>query len=161
MKKKLLTILLILAAVLCLTLGLVACGGFGGDGGSGENVEKGEDGHVHMADYFEVNDEEHWKICTICGEKFSVGKHSYRSDNACKYCGYNLVYTKGLSYELNEETDTYKVTGIGDAKDESEIIIPAYYEGKAVTSIGDSVFNRIRDTTAKSKILSKQPLSRA
>lgn len=146
MKHKFLTSALSVAAALCLVLGLAACGENGGNGGNGGNIEKGEDGHVHSAEYFEVNDEEHWKICTICGEKFSVGKHSYRSDNACKYCGYNLTYTEGLTYAIDNDTDTYKVTGIGDAKDESKIIIPAYYNGKAVTSIGYSAFNRIRDT---------------
>ena len=47
-------------------------------------------------------------------------------------------YSEGLAYELINE-ETYKVVGIGSCKDEN-IVIPATYEGIAVTEIGDSAF---------------------
>ncbi len=150
MKHKFLTILLALVTVLCLCFGLATCGGLGGNGGiggtgnNGENENEGsgngEDGHVHSANYFEVNDNEHWKSCTVCGKKFSAGNHAFNADNVCEDCGYTPIYTQGLNYTLDEETSTYSATGVGEAKGKTEIIIPAYYNGKAVTSIGERVF---------------------
>ena len=133
--KKFWLIFLTLAAVLCLCLGLAACGG------SDENVEKGADGHVHTADRFESNNRVHWKICTVCGDKFSIKGHRFKKDNTCEVCGYELLYTEGLKYIINVETDSYTVTEIGEATDESEVVIPAYYKEKAVTKIGRWAFS--------------------
>lgn len=47
--------------------------------------------------------------------------------------------TEGLEFSLDKRTDTYKVKGIGTAT-KKYIVIPAVYEGKAVTSIGDNAF---------------------
>ena len=44
-----------------------------------------------------------------------------------------------LEYTLLDD-DTYEVSGIGSAENESEIVISATYNGKAVTSIGDYAF---------------------
>ncbi len=142
MKHKLLTALIALAAVLCLCFGLAGCGRIGG------NEERGEDGHVHVAQTFNVDENGHWKVCTVCGEQFSVGKHNYNSDNTCKTCGYSTVYTEGLEYRLDEDTDTYTVTGLGEATEVTDLIIPAYHEGKAVTSIGSYVFHNCTGLTS-------------
>ena len=134
MKYKLIPLLLTLSVALCLSLSLAAC-----DETPAE--EKGADGHTHIAETFNVNEEQHWKTCTVCGEKFSAENHSYLADNACETCGYSSVYTKGLTYLLDKVTGTYTVQSIGDARDVSELIIPAYYEGKAVASIGSEGFD--------------------
>ena len=46
--------------------------------------------------------------------------------------------SEGLEFELLDD-DTYAVTGIGTCTD-TEIVIPAMYDSKAVTQIGDSAF---------------------
>ena len=46
--------------------------------------------------------------------------------------------TEGLIYELLSD-ETYEVVGV-QSKDLTEVVIPATYKGKAVTSIGDSAF---------------------
>ncbi len=135
--KKLWLTLLAVVSCLCLCFGLAACGG---DENGGNGSETGEGAHTHVAEHFQVDDNGHWKICTECGEKFSVGDHKYNSDNACEACGYSTVYTKGLEYAFYKETDTYTVTGLGEAEGTTDLIIPAYYEGKAVTSIGEWAF---------------------
>lgn len=158
MKHKLLTMLLAIVAAFCLCLGLAACGGNGpdtggsqtgqggngpGDSSGGTEMENpgggGTGGGTHAAEYFQVDETNHWKICTDCGEKFSEGKHNFNSDNTCETCGYSTIYSKGLQYSHNIITDTYTVSGIGTATD-TELIIPAYYEGKAVASIRDDAF---------------------
>ncbi len=50
-----------------------------------------------------------------------------------------LGYTEGLEYELNKETNTYTVTGIGTAK-VSHLIIPETYNGLVVDKIGEDAF---------------------
>ncbi len=135
MKHKFLTPIFALSAALCLCLGLAAC-----SGGTPEG-ETGADGHFHTAETFRVDDSGHWKVCTICGEKFSAGTHTFDAENACETCGYSDVYTKGLSYQLDEASDTYTLSGIGDDRDRTEVVIPNYYEGKAVTSIGAEAFD--------------------
>ena len=49
------------------------------------------------------------------------------------------VYTQGLEYSLNEDGESYSVTGIGTATD-TDIIIPSAYNGKPVTKIANSAF---------------------
>ncbi len=50
----------------------------------------------------------------------------------------NDLYSQGLEYTLLDD-DTYAVSGIGTCTDEN-LIIPAIYEGKAVTKIADYAF---------------------
>ena len=50
-----------------------------------------------------------------------------------------LTASQGLTFALTED-DTYKVTGIGTCED-TEIIIPATYEGKAVTGIDENALS--------------------
>lgn len=47
--------------------------------------------------------------------------------------------SKGLSYTLNDDGNSYSVSGIGTCTD-TDIVIPSIYEGKPVTSIADSAF---------------------
>ena len=155
MKHKFLTVLLAIVTALCLCFGLAACGGNGG-GEKEPEAEKGEDGHTHIARYFQVDDNGHWKICDVCGEKFSVGDHGYDSGNACETCGYSTVYTKGLEYEpvdgedvyTCKDWDTYKVTGLGEKTDVTDLIIPAYYEGRPVTLIANRAFSQCSGLTS-------------
>ena len=56
-------------------------------------------------------------------------------------------YSEGLEYELSEDGTSYTVTGIGTCTD-TVLVIPAEYEGKAVTLIGGSAFER--NTTLES-----------
>ena len=54
--------------------------------------------------------------------------------------------SKGLAFELNSD-GTYSVSGIGTCTD-TEIVIPATYEGKSVTSIGSYSFNGCSSLTS-------------
>lgn len=49
--------------------------------------------------------------------------------------------TKHLEYVYIEETDSYQVDGIGDFREESELVIPAKYKGKPVKSISGHAFS--------------------
>ncbi len=131
----------VLALSICLTLGLAACGNETG------NNENG--GHVHTADSFGSDEDIHWKVCTDCGEKFIEEDHKYNGSNTCTECGYTIPETAGLEYELNEETDTYSVEGIGTAGDVETLYIPAYHDGKRVTEIGYGAFFECTFTAVK------------
>lgn len=62
---------------------------------------------------------------------------------------YSLGYTRGLEYALNEDGESYTVTGIGTAQTLT-LKIPDTYKGKPVTAIGDTAFeNCTIITTAK------------
>ncbi len=142
--------MLAIVSALCLAFAIAACGEENKPqgGGSDEKVEHGEGGHVHIAEYFDVNDLEHWKICAGCNERFSVGKHDFDKYGTCKTCGYSVEYTRGMEYQYRANTDSYFLIGIGEASNESKLIIPAYYEGKAVTRVGYKAF--YQNTTLKS-----------
>lgn len=73
-------------------------------------------------------------------------EHTYGIDNSCTVCGNEWEYTKGLTYELISETDTYELTTIGMVTIK-KITIPYYYEEKLVTSIGDYAFERQSEIT--------------
>ena len=64
-------------------------------------------------------------------------------------CGGNEISTsQDLELGLNEETDTYEITGVGACTD-TDIIIPSTYNEKPVTSIGNFAF---RDCTSLTSI---------
>ena len=67
--------------------------------------------------------------------------------NACWY-----KFTKSLIFELDENNQTYKVTGVGSDK---QIIIPSTYNGLPVTSIGQGAFlnTDIIDVTMSDNII--------
>ncbi len=53
----------------------------------------------------------------------------------------NAASDVDLLFELNEDGESYSVTGVCDETTEGEIVIPATYNGKPVTSIGESAFS--------------------
>ena len=80
----------------------------------------------------------HWEECTRCLDVVDKEQHIYGGDDICTVCSYHRVGTEGLEYDLIN--DEYEVVGIGSATDETNIVIPATYEGKPVTSIGYEAF---------------------
>ncbi len=77
--------------------------------------------------------------CSRCGEILSVQEElpalGHKNKNGiCLTCNQDIS-TKGLKYEDGEEENTLIVSGIGTATD-TDIIIPAVYEGKKVVGIG-------------------------
>ena len=57
------------------------------------------------------------------------------------------VYSEGLAYTLNSNGVSYSVTGIGTCTD-TDVVIPAKYEGLPVTSIGASAFKNCSSLTS-------------
>ena len=83
------------------------------------------------------------KYCLTCNETLAEQEivkatgHNY-INKECTKCGDKITDSVGLEYAQNSD-GTYAVTGIGTCTD-TEIIIPATYNGKAVTSIGNYAF---------------------
>lgn len=87
----------------------------------------------------------YYKSCP-CGkasetETFEYGefssKHTYEG-GFCKDCG-KAYESDGLTFALNDDGNSYKVTGIGDCTD-TDLFIPETYNNLPVTSIGDQAF---------------------
>ena len=77
--------------------------------------------------------------CARCGEILSAQEEipalGHKNKNGiCLTCNRDIS-TKGLKYEDGEEENTLIVSGIGTATD-TDIIVPAVYEGKKVVGIG-------------------------
>ena len=94
------------------------------------------------------------KKCSVCDKIWVEQKiinakgHIYGSSYTCKVCNFvSAVESTGLEFELNTETDTYTVIGIGTCTD-ADIVIPYIYEGKLVTSIGSDVFYNCTSLTS-------------
>lgn len=72
-------------------------------------------------------------------KKFLVFLLLFLSSTALVACGTETITpTEGLEYKVLEN-GTYEVSGIGTASD-FEIVIPAEYNGKPVSSVADSAF---------------------
>ena len=86
------------------------------------------------------------KKCSECGEVLVEQEmveaygHKFENDYTCKTCGDVIVTSEGLEYELDAETNTYKVIGIGICED-SNIVIPYTYNELPVTTIGTEAFD--------------------
>ncbi len=93
--------------------------------------------HVHTDAAWEHDENSHWKTCPDCLERYAEDAHTV-ADEVCTVCGAQLPASL-LAFELDEETDTYTVTGRGEEMG-AEIIIPARHLGKTVTKIGNKAF---------------------
>ena len=85
--------------------------------------------------------------CKTCGEvlveqnNVDIVPHNYNK-SICSYCGIS-----NLAFELNASGTAYTVEGVGSC-DETEIIIPATFSGKPVTSINSFAFENCDSLTS-------------
>ncbi len=103
------------------------------------------------------DDNKHWQECSDCGYKKNNERHILISDSddrfvwhKCKNCEFSTekkMYTIGLEYLFNESTQTYSVTGIGNATS-SEIIVPSKINGFYVTEIAYNAFYLCENITS-------------
>lgn len=156
MKHKFLTILLTLIATICLTLGLVACGGNSGNtDSSGSDTEQG---NTPKPDGDDKKPEEH--------------VHSFTVENVCSQCGEIWEYTQGLEYQLIEVSKEdskyyegmflegypfstsafYGVMGLGTAS--GDIVVPCGYQGKPVVGIRISGEDTLRSIEISDSVVS-------
>lgn len=121
MKKHLLFLILIILILAC-TFSLISC-----------------TPHQHNFESdWSSNDTHHWHNCVECDKKDSYEKHKFT--NGICICGKaHPNGTQGLTYELNEDNNSYKITGIGTAT-YSSIAIASTYNDRPVTAIGDYAF---------------------
>ena len=68
--------------------------------------------HVHTDAAWEHDENSHWKTCPDCLERYAEDAHTV-ADEVCTVCGAELPASL-LAFELDEETDTYTVTGRGE-----------------------------------------------
>ena len=151
MKKK-------VAAILALSMILSSCGGCGcggcgfgcaeasremapmtpeevlssTDNWQGESSSKGE-GYVSNAE--ELDDPNYGDLWSSSEEKDSSGQEEVRQP------------TEGLAYDLIRGGTQYAVTGLGEATD-TDIVIPATYEGLPVTMIAENAFRSSSQLTS-------------
>ena len=165
--KKNLALLMALLTCLCIAFALTSCGGNGNtdtnkatqsntktnyDNDVDDNDSSGKKPtHVHIEEVIAAvaptcteTGLTEGKKCSVCGEVLVKQEilpivHSYDGSYECTKCGFVLPTSEGLEFELDTETDTYSIIGIGTCTD-TDIVIPYTYEGKAVTSIGDEAF---------------------
>ncbi len=91
----------------------------------------------------------HWHAA-ICGHnvKSDYAEHTF-ADGKCMVCQMDEVSpTQGLEYTLNDDMESYTVTGIGTATD-VDLIIPSSYNGFPVTGIDSWAF---RDCTSLTSV---------
>lgn len=92
----------------------------------------------HTDGGWEFDDSGHWKNCAVCGETIAKKTAHTAQDGICSVCGYQEGVTDGLIY--TEYDDHCVLYWMGDVT-ETEIVIPAYHNGKPVTEIGPSAFH--------------------
>ena len=85
-----------------------------------------------------------WKDgkCTTCNHECV-----HEMDETTGMCIYCQPTSQGLAYVLVGPTDSYKVNGIGSCTD-TEIVIPATFQGKPVTSIASNAFEEEKNITS-------------
>ena len=109
-------------------------------------AKKPEPPHTHdWLTAWEKDDTYHWHSCQGCDEKNSYAEHDFANGDCVCGAKKPIVDTAGLTYEI---VDNYAVvTGLGVATD-SYIVIANFYQGKPVTTIGDSAFRRCDSLTS-------------
>ncbi|MCM1306593.1 MAG: leucine-rich repeat domain-containing protein [Bacteroides sp.] len=120
MKRKLLISLLAIICVLCLAVGLAACGDKGGNDDSGAGSHNYAAAWVYDATY-------HWHECTAlhdCDGSQKIEHSDANHDNVCDGCNH-LIPSKGLEFEYDGVISGYMFKGIGTCTD-TDIVIPMY-----------------------------------
>ena len=133
--KKFLVILFSLLSVVACAFGLAACGG---------------ETHAHeWSQAWERDDTHHWHNCTAvdCPITDNSSKDGYAAHD---FSNGNCVCGKpaSMAFVLNDDNESYSVKAGNGIGDETEIIIPAEYNGKPVTSIGKNAFEVCRSLTS-------------
>ncbi len=81
------------------------------------------------------------RVCTACAEietmEGTEKLHNYGESGVCSGCGHKT--SVGLAYLLSADKTFYFVSGIGTCVD-TDVVIPAAYNGLPVTSIDDHAF---------------------
>lgn len=133
--KKFLVILFSLLSVVACAFGLAACGG---------------ETHAHeWSQAWERDDTHHWHNCTavdcpITDNSLKDGYAAHDFSNGNCVCG----KPASMAFVLNDDNESYSVKAGNGIGDETEIIIPAEYNGKPVTSIGKNAFEVCRSLTS-------------
>ncbi len=106
-----------------------------------EKIEKSGHDEINHEGKEPTCTEDGWKSYVTCSrcdyttfEKIEA-QHNFK-DGICDICGERQ--SEGLEYELNAD-GTYSVVGIGTCTD-TRVVIPAIYDGKSVSGIGNSAF---------------------
>ncbi len=100
----------------------------------------------------------HYKAC-VCGDRIEEGWHTFTGKQPCSVCQ-TPYYTMGLKYgyDYYNAVDFFAVVmGIGTMTD-TDIVIPAVYDEKAVASIGENAFSDCSSLTIYCEVES-EPLS--
>ncbi len=144
MKKKWLGLLTLLCAG-SMALGFAACG----EKENSSSTGSGE--HEHVFGEWSQTELAHVKVCA-CGEEVEE-VHTHDDKGQCTVCGV-WEGTDGLSYNLLRVDDeyVYEVAGKGIAT-ETDIVIPSFYDGKRVTSIGSHAFDEAETSYALTSIV--------
>jgi len=125
--KKLSAMLLILCSVLIL---FSSCGGGEKEAAHGSDLDANDQsqtgGNKEDVDIGQNTDDAEEQGC----------QHVFEN-GVCANCGIEL--SEGLDFTLNEDGESYGVSGIGSCTD-TEIVIPDTYEGKPVTAILERAF---------------------
>ena len=96
-------------------------------------------GHTY-AEGWTTTTTHHWHAatCEHSDEQEGYGEHTYDENKVCTVCNMKYV-SAGLEYTLSGDSTYYSVTGIGACTD-TEIYIPATYQGIPVKEIGAHAF---------------------
>lgn len=92
----------------------------------------------HHTEEYRYDSSSHKFYCDDCGQ-FLDELHSYGADGVCSACGYVADDSLVLSYALNEDGQSYSITG-SNALTCQRLIIPDTYHNLPVTAIGVKAF---------------------
>ncbi len=104
----------------------------------------GDVGHIHLYSSWEYDNDNHWQVCE-CGEKSVAEAHNYQG-RECTLCG-RLTESEGLAFTLNTAATAYICTGMGNCID-TDVVIPAEYNGLPVTAISAQAFSFAESITS-------------
>ncbi len=101
-------------------------------------------GHDSSTEW-KFGDNTHWHQCSRCNEKTDESYHSVK-DGVCQVCGWQEKITAELTFELLSD-GTYAVTGFTN-EEATAVVIPATYQGIAITTIGANAFKSKKNITS-------------
>jgi len=148
MKRKITLLLLSALCISTLAFGVAACSMDGQETETGTNADNStgngqtaDDGSKCNHDWslsYEIYESKHAQTCSGCNER-RTDKHKF-FEGYC-VCGYKepVNGTDGLAYTLNDDKESYSLSGIGTAT-ETEIKIPSNHWGLPVTAIATKAF---------------------
>ena len=112
----------------------------------GETETQSIDAAHKWSELYECDDQNHWRICSVCSEADTKAAHDAAANGFCSVCNIPVSASDGVKYAISADGTYAEVIGYEGTF--TQVNIAAQYEGLPVKAIATSAFEGKNITTS-------------